>query len=192
MTGPHTGRLLCLVASGGGGVERRLRTELAEPAVRRGWRVAVTLTPTAGRWLAACGELERLRALTDLPVRFEPRMPGEPKPYPLPDCFVFVPATANSIAKLALGIGDNQALTQLCEAIGARVPVVLRPQAGDAQLAHPAFAGHLATLRAAGVHLAEAEPAEPWEPLLDLAERMADRTTGRMAERMAGRSKGEA
>jgi hypothetical protein len=165
------GRLLCLVASGGGGVDSRLRLELAEPAIRRGWRVAVTLTPTAGRWLAECGELERLRALTDLPVRFEARLPGQPKPYPIPDGFVFVPATANSIAKLALGIGDNQALTQLCEGLGARVPMVIRPQAGPEQRAHPAFAGHLATLRAAGAHIVDVDPAQPWEPLLDLAER---------------------
>jgi hypothetical protein len=164
-----TGRLLCLVASGGGGVERRLRTELAEPAIRRGWRLAVTLTPTAAHWLDLAGELDRLRELTDLPVRSQARVPGQPSPYGIADSYLFVPATANSIAKLALGISDSQALTQLCEAVGAPgVPVVLRPQAGDAQRGHPAFAGHLATLRAAGVHIADAEPTAPWEPLLDL------------------------
>jgi hypothetical protein len=161
--------LLCLIASGGFGVERRLRSELAEPALRRGWRVAVTLTPTAARWLDVTGELARLRALTDLPVRSVGRLPGEPSPYPVADCYLFVPATANSIAKLALGIGDNQALTQLCEAVGTPgVPVVLRPQAGAAQRGHPAFTGHLATLRTAGVHIHDAEPTEPWQPLLDV------------------------
>jgi len=118
--------LLCLVASGAGGVERRLRPELAEPALRRGWRLAVTLTPTAASWLDAAGELERLRELTDLPVRSVGRMPGQPSPYGLADAYLFAPATATSIAKLALGIGDNQALTQMCEAVGAGVPVVVR------------------------------------------------------------------
>ena len=160
--------LLCLVASGGFGVEHRLRPELAEPALRRGWRLAVTLTPTAAHWLDVTGELATLRELTDLPVRSVGRLPGEPSPYGLADAYVFVPATANSIAKLALGIADNQALTQLCEAVGSPgVPVVLRPQAGAAQRGHPAFAGHLATLRAAGVTVSDAEPAQPWEPLLD-------------------------
>jgi hypothetical protein len=163
-----TAPLVCFLASACGGVERRLRTELVEPAVARGWRVAVTLTPSAGAWFAAAGELDRLRALTALPVRSTARMPGEPKPYPLPDGFVFAPASANSVAKLALGVGDNQALTQGCEAVGARVPLVLRPQAGDPQRAHPAFAGHLATLSAAGVHLADAAPDTPLTPLLDL------------------------
>jgi Flavoprotein len=159
--------LLCLVASGGGGIERRLRQELAEPAVARGWRLAVTLTPTAAHWLDVTGELARLRELTDLPVRSVGRLPGEPSPYGTADAYLFAPATANSIAKLALGIADNQALTQLCEAVGTPgVPVVVRPQAGAAPRGHPAFAGHLAALRAAGVHVSDADPAQPWEPLL--------------------------
>jgi hypothetical protein len=161
--------LVCLVASGGFGVESRLVPELAEPALRRGWRLAVTLTPTAARWLEATGELARLRALTELPVRSVGRLPGEPSPYGLADAYVFVPATANSIAKLALGIADNQALTQLCEAVGAPgVPVVVRPQAGAAQRGHPAFAGHVATLAKAGVLISDADPGQPWTPLLDL------------------------
>src|SRR6266545_193199 len=146
---------LGLVASGGGGMEARLRLEVAEPAVRLGWRLAITLTPTAARWLSAAGELDRLRSLTELPVRSASRLPGEPKPYPMPDAFLFVPATANSLAKLALGIADNQALTALGEAVGAPgVPVVVRPQADENQRRHPAFAGHLATLRKAGVRVA--------------------------------------
>jgi len=162
-------RTLGLVASGGGGMEARLRTEVAEPAVRRGWRLAVTLTPTAERWLDAAGELDRLRALTELPVRSRSRLPSEPKPYPMPDAFLFVPATANSLAKLALGVADNQALTALGEAVGApNVPVVVRPQADENQRRHPAFETHLRTLREAGVHVADGPTSEPWEPLLDL------------------------
>ena len=164
-------RTLGLVASAGGGVEARLRVELAEPAVRRGWRLAVVLTPTAARWLAVTGELARLRGLTELPVRSTGRLPGEPKPYPMPDAFLFVPATANSLAKLAVGIADNQALTSLGEAMGAPgVPIVVHPQAEPNQRRHPAFAGHLAALRAAGVRVADGPAEAPWEPLLDLVE----------------------
>lgn len=79
----------------------------------RGWRVAVTLTPTAGRWLRMSGEADRLEELTGLPVRDEPRLPGEPRPHPKVDCYVVAPASANSVAKLATGIADNQALTQV-------------------------------------------------------------------------------
>jgi hypothetical protein len=164
-------RTLGLVASACGGMEHRLRQELAEPALLRGWRLAITVTPTAARWLQAAGELAQLQELTDLPVRSEPRLPSEPKPYPMPDAFLFAPATAGSIAKLALGIADNQALTALCEAVGAPdVPVVVRPQADQNQRRHPAFAGHLTTLRHAGVLLADAPSTESWEPLLTLLE----------------------
>jgi hypothetical protein len=152
-------------------MDARLRVEVAEPAVRRGWRLAITLTPTAFRWLAAAGEVDRLQVLTELPVRSTSRLPSEPKPYPMPDAFLFVPATANSLAKLALGIADNQALTAIGEAVGAAsVPVVVRPQADENQRRHPAFAGHLAVLRAAGVHIADGPTETPWEPLLDLLE----------------------
>jgi len=154
--------VLGVVASGGGGVERWLRAGLAAPAAERGWRLAITLTPTAARWLAEAGELDRLAELTDLPVRSTSRLPAEPKPHPVPDAFVFAPATANSVAKLALGIADNQALTVLCEALGLPdVPVLVQPQLNDAQARHPAWAGHLATLRAAKVRLVAQGGPEP-------------------------------
>ena len=41
-----TTRTLALIGSAAGGVEH-IRAELVEPALSRGWRVAVTLTPTA-------------------------------------------------------------------------------------------------------------------------------------------------
>jgi hypothetical protein len=167
-----TSRLVGLVASGAGGVQARLRGELVEPMVRRGWQPAITLTPVAASWFAATGELDRLAELTDLPVRSRPRLPSEPKPYPLPDGYLFVPATANSVAKLALGIADNQALTQLGEALGAGVPIVVRPQAGQAQRDQPAFAGHLATLTSAGVLIADGPSDSAWEPLLDMLDEL--------------------
>ncbi|WP_285753409.1 flavoprotein [Lentzea sp. NBRC 105346] len=159
--------ILGLVASAGGGVERWFRTGLAEPAARRGWQLAITFTPTVARWFEAAGELEPLQALTDLPIRWTPRLPSEPKPYPVPDAFIFAPATANSLAKLALGIADNQALTALGEGLGTGNPFVVRPQANDAQRRHPAWAGHIETLTKAGAVVAE--PDSP-ERLIDLVD----------------------
>lgn len=54
----------------------------------------MTLTPNAGRWLRANGELERLATLTGLPVRDTPRLPNEPRPHPVVDCYVVAPASA--------------------------------------------------------------------------------------------------
>jgi hypothetical protein len=127
----------------------------------------VTLTPTAERWLRASGEFERLTALTDLPVRSVSRLPGEPRPHPDPEHFLFVPATANSTAKLALGLADNQALTVLCEAIGGTPVVVVCPQLSADQARHPAWAGHLRTLTGAGARIETVGPGQPWTSVLD-------------------------
>ncbi|OLT22005.1 flavoprotein [Pseudonocardia sp. CNS-139] len=150
MTSPG---VLGLVACATGGVGT-LRQGLVEPALRRGWTVAVTLTPTAGRWLADGGERDRIERLTGLPVRDTPRMPGEPRPHPELTCCVVAPASASTVAKLALGISDNQALGTANEAIGdPLVPVVVFPRVSAAHVRHPAWAGHVDALRAGGVHL---------------------------------------
>jgi Flavoprotein len=161
--------LLGLVASACGGVDSRFRAELVEPAAARGWQLAILLTPTAACWFAVAGEIERLQALTDLPVRSASRLPSEPKPYRMPDAFLFAPASANSVAKLALGVGDNQALTALIEAVGNPiVPVVVHPQANDDERRHPAWSTNVATLCSAGVVIADAPADAPWTPLLEV------------------------
>jgi phosphopantothenoylcysteine synthetase/decarboxylase len=152
---------LGLVGTGAGGVES-LRAELVEPLVRSGWRVAVTLTPTAGEWLRATGETDEIETITGLPVRVGPRLPGESRPHPDADGYAVVPASANTVAKLALGIADNQALTVVGEAIGARgVPVVVFPRVNAAHARHPAWASHIAALRAGGVDLIHGDDVWP-------------------------------
>lgn len=173
MTAPGSPPVVGLVACAAGGVET-VRTGFVEPALARGWRVAVTLTPTAARWLVDLGEVERLASATGLPVRWDSRLPREPRPHPPPDCWVVAPATANSVAALALGLAGNQALTQVGEAIGARsTPVVVFPQVNTAHAGHPAWPGHLATLRTAGVrvlhgdeHPPGADRPVPWPTIL--------------------------
>ncbi|MCA1219179.1 flavoprotein [Streptomyces sp. 8L] len=145
--------VLGVVGSSAGGIEA-LRTGLVEPAMAGGWQVAVTLTPTAGRWLRMSGEVDRLERLTGIPVRDEPRLPGEASPHPKVDCYVVAPASANTVAKLATGIADNQALTQVGEAIGTLgLPIVVFPRVNAAHARHPAWRHHLAVLREADVHL---------------------------------------
>ena len=76
-------RVLGLVGSGAGGVED-LVPRLIKPAQQDGWTVAVTLTPTAGRWLAESGGLAELEEVTGYPVRVEPRSPRGTSPHPAP------------------------------------------------------------------------------------------------------------
>ncbi|WP_259370852.1 flavoprotein [Streptomyces sp. SCUT-3] len=177
--------MLGVVGSGAGGVET-LRAGLVEPAMAKGWRVAVTLTPTAGRWLRMSGEVDRLENLTGLPVRDEPRLPGERSPHPKVDCWVVAPASANTVAKLATGIADNQALTQVGEALGTLgLPVVVFPRINAAHARHPAWKRHIAALQEAGAHIVHGtdiwplyEPREapagrelPWAAVLDMIDR---------------------
>jgi hypothetical protein len=148
-----TARVLGLVCAAAGGVED-VRPRLIEPMLHDGWTIAVTTTPTAATWLQASDELERIEAVTGLPVRYLPRLPQEESPHPAVDCYAVVPATANLVAKLALGIADNQALTQLCEAIGAGgPPVVVFPRVNAAHAGQPTWDRHIAHLTKAGVHL---------------------------------------
>ncbi|ARF59637.1 flavoprotein [Streptomyces gilvosporeus] len=179
--------MLGVVGSAAGGVEV-LRTGLVEPAMDRGWRVAVTLTPTAGQWLRMNGEAERLEQLTGLPVRDAPRFPGEVRPHPPVDCYVVAPASANMVAKLATGLMDNQALTQVGEAIGTLdLPVVVFPRVNAAHARHPAWQGHIDALRAGDVHVVDGpdvwplyEPREapagrelPWAAVLDAVDEVS-------------------
>ncbi|MCX4988453.1 flavoprotein [Streptomyces sp. NBC_00568] len=173
--------VLGVVGSAAGGVEA-LRTGLVEPAMARGWQVAVTLTPTAGQWLRMSGEVDRLEKLTGLPVRDEPRLPGEARSHPAVDCYAVAPASANMVAKLAVGLMDNQALTQVGEAIGTLgLPVVVFPRVNAAHARHPAWQGHIDVLLAGGVRIVYGpevwplyEPREapagrdlPWAAVLD-------------------------
>lgn len=140
-----------VVGCSAGGLEH-LRAELVEPLLARGFRVAVTLTPSAARWLADSGESDKLATVTGLPVRSASRLPTEVGGHPTPDVLVVAPATANTVAKIALGIADSQALTVVNEGMGV-IPVVIFPRVNAAHARHPAWQGHLDALRAAGVRL---------------------------------------
>jgi hypothetical protein len=159
------GRVLGVVVAGAGGVEDVL-PGLVRPAIDAGWTVAVTATPTAGRWLTESGAVDEIEKVTGYPVRIEPRGPHETSPHPQVDCYLVAPASANTVAKLALGIADNQALTQVNEAMGTLgLPVVVFPRVNAAHARHPAWSGHLGALRQAGVHLIYGDDVWPlYEP----------------------------
>jgi phosphopantothenoylcysteine decarboxylase/phosphopantothenate--cysteine ligase len=68
------------------------------------------------------------------------------------EIIAIVPATANTIARMALGLADDL-LTNV--ALAARVPLVVAPAMNTAMLEHPATQAHLATLRGRGVAIVE-------------------------------------
>lgn len=145
--------VLGLIGSAAGGVEE-LRVQIVEPFCSDGWQVAVTLTPTAGIWMRATGEAQKIEQITGLPVRVESRMSAEKSGHPQVAGYAVIPASANTVAKLALGIADNQALTTVGEAIGTRqLPVLVFPRVNAAHARHPAWEGHIGALRRAHVDL---------------------------------------
>lgn len=149
-----TAPVLELVGCAAGGLEDILPKLIEPMMIERGWRVAVTLTPTAATWLDATGDIEKIEQVTGLPVRSKPRLPWEESPHPKIDCYAVVPATSNTVGKLALGLADNQALTQVCEAIGlGSVPIVVFPRINAAHARQPSWNSHIAALTRAGVHL---------------------------------------
>lgn len=70
------------------------------------------------------------------------------------ELLVVVPATANTIAKLAHGIADNM-LTAV--ALATRAPLLLAPAMHHNMYTHPATQANLALLRERGAHIVEPE-----------------------------------
>ncbi|WP_295935668.1 bifunctional phosphopantothenoylcysteine decarboxylase/phosphopantothenate--cysteine ligase CoaBC [uncultured Alistipes sp.] len=68
------------------------------------------------------------------------------------DCYLIAPATANTLAKMSYGIGDNLLLTTY---LSARCPVVVSPAMDLDMYAHPATQENLQRLTDRGVHIVE-------------------------------------
>jgi phosphopantothenoylcysteine decarboxylase/phosphopantothenate--cysteine ligase len=98
---------------------------------------AVTYHPVAADWLAAQGAGETHIALADWA-----------------ELIAIVPATANTIAKLALGLADEIVSGTV---LASRAPLVLAPAMNDVMYTQRPTQDHLATLR--GRHAVIVEPA---------------------------------
>ncbi|MCG5468730.1 flavoprotein [Micromonospora sp. LAH09] len=125
--------------------------ELVDLLLADGWQVCMIVSPTAAPWF----DREALQDKTGYLVRVEWRMPGDPEPHPPADVVVAAPLTFNTVTKWALGINDTLALGVLNESLGAGLPILAFPHVKEELAAHPAYGGHLAVLRGAGVVVAK-------------------------------------
>lgn len=162
--------VVAVVGSAAGGLEELL-DGLIRPLLKRGHTVPVVVTPTAGTWLQDLGHAAAIEDATGLPVRSTPRLPREQSPHPAPDLLVAAPMSANSTAKLALGLADNQALTLLCENLVIR-PTIVFPRVNAAHARQPAWSSHLDALSSVGVELVYGD--DVW-PLYEPRQAPADR-----------------
>lgn len=131
--------------------------ELVDLLIADGWRVCMIVSPTAALWL----DRAALEGKTGYLVRVEWRMPGDPEPHPPADVVLAVPVTFNTVTKWALGINDTLALGILNESLGADLPIFAFPHVKAELAAHPAYAGRVAVLRAAGVVVVDGNVLNP-------------------------------
>ena len=135
-----------------GGIAAYKAAALCSALVQRGDEVEVVMTEGAQRFI---GPLT-FAALTRKPVLGSLWDAPETIPHIAlareVDAIAIVPATANAIAKLALGIADDLLANIV---LAARVPIVIAPAMNAAMYEHPATQGHLQTLVARGVTIVE-------------------------------------
>ncbi|HYU56477.1 MAG TPA: flavoprotein, partial [Actinomycetota bacterium] len=142
---PLAGRSVLLGVSGG--IAAYKAAVLARLLVRAGAAVQAVLTPTATRFVGPA----TFAALTGRPARSdvmeEPERVVHVRMAREADLAIVAPATANVLARLALGLADDLLTSTLLE---ARCPLVLAPAMHSGMLEHPATRAHLDTLAARG------------------------------------------
>ena len=168
-----------------GGIAAYKALELARLATKAGHGVRVLMTPTAQRFVGAAS-FEGIVGAPVLVDEFERdplrgAFPGDPAPDHDPighlevvgnaDVFLVVPASANTIAKLAAGIADGMVTTAF---LACAAPRAVAPAMNDRMLRDPATQANLATLRDRGIHVIDPEEGE-------LASR-GERGAGRLPE----------
>lgn len=152
-----------------GGIAAYKALELARLATKVGHGVRVLLTPTAERFVGAAS-FEGIVGAPALGDEFERdplrgTFPGDPAPEHDPighlelaanaDVYLVAPASANTIAKLALGAADSMVTTSF---LACAAPRAVAPAMNDRMYRDPATQANLATLRDRGVRVIE--PAE--------------------------------
>ncbi len=145
-----------------GGIAAYKALETARLAAKAGHSVRVIATPASERFVSRTS----FEAITGAPVlttEFEPdpsrgSYPGEPMPDRAPishlalveraELYLIAPATANTIAKLATGQGDNLVTTA---ALAAACQVAIAPAMNNRMYLHAATQANLELLAARGV-----------------------------------------
>jgi len=144
---PLEGRTIVVGVTGG--IAAFKTVQLASRLRQLGAEVHVVMTPAAARFVSPL----TFRGVTGRPVVSDLWDPANPYDEPhvalgeRASLFVIAPATAHTIAKLALGLADD-AVT--ATALATRAPILLAPAMHDTMYEHPATQEHLSTLRRRG------------------------------------------
>jgi phosphopantothenoylcysteine decarboxylase/phosphopantothenate--cysteine ligase len=152
---------LLLIVSGSIAAYKAL--ELARLARKDGFAVTGLLTAAGARFVTpnALAAITGTRVFGDLWSLEDETHSGHIRLAREHDLIVVAPASADLIAKMALGLADDLASTVL---LATTQPILLAPAMNPTMWAHPATQAHIAALRARGVAIvgpAEGEMAEP-------------------------------
>ena len=125
--------------------------ELASQLTKQGCEVHVVMTADALRFVTAVTfkPLSRHPVVTDLYDETEGWEPTHIKLADEADLLLIAPATANTIAKLALGLA-NDALSCVALALNPQAKVLVAPAMNGKMWLHPATQHHVATLKSRG------------------------------------------
>jgi phosphopantothenoylcysteine decarboxylase len=125
--------------------------DLTSFLVKQGCEVHVVLTADALKFCTALPfqTLSRQPVVTDLYDQEEGWKPAHITLADGADLLLVAPATANKLAKLALGIADD-ALTCIALALNPGAKVLIAPAMNGKMWLHPATQQHVSTLKARG------------------------------------------
>jgi phosphopantothenoylcysteine synthetase/decarboxylase len=126
--------------------------ELTSLLTKQGCDVHVVMTADALRFITAVSfkTLSRRPVVTDLYDDEEGWQPTHIKLADEADLLLIAPATANTIAKLALGLA-NDALSCVALALNAQARILIAPAMNGKMWLHAATQQNMATLKARGV-----------------------------------------
>jgi len=135
-----------------GSIAAHKAVDIASQLTKAGGDVHVVMTKDAQRFVTALPfkTLSRHPVITDLYDEEEGWKPAHIELADAADLLLVAPATANCIAKLALGLADD-ALSCIALALNPKARVLIAPAMNGKMWLHPATQANAATLKARGV-----------------------------------------
>lgn len=135
-----------------GSIAAHKAADLASLLTKKDFDVRVVMTADAQKFISALPfkTLSRNPVITDLYDEEEGWKPAHIRLADEADLLVIAPATANTIAKLALGLA-NDALTCIALALNPDARILIAPAMNGRMWLHPATQANVETLRARGV-----------------------------------------
>ena len=135
-----------------GSIAAHKAADLASQLAKQGCEVHVVLTADAQRFITAVPfkTLSRHPVVTDLYDEVDDWQPTHIKLADEADLLLIAPATANTIAKLALGMA-NDALSCVALALNPQARTLIAPAMNGKMWLHPATQQNVATLKSRGV-----------------------------------------